>query len=185
MPTTPRPKGGRDDEQRNPLSLSHSCRRRPTNKYKHKYRHKYKHKQQPDQPAAGGTSLSPLHIPPFLMGKLKKSKASPAASAATQNTPDEAILDDLFAQLDAQETNKPPPPGKALGGATRAAPSTSSSDKKITMNGAMSSAKARFKVREVGPIFFSLSTLHSLALFPSILQRMCLNLFIYTYIHIY
>lgn len=94
-------------------------------------------------------SLSPLHIPPLLMGKLKKSKASPAASA-TPITQDEAILDDLFAQLDAQETNKPPP-RKAPGSAT---PSTSSSDKKITMNGAMSSAKARFKVREVGLHFY-------------------------------
>ena len=85
------------------------------------------------------------------MGKLKKSKASPAASA-TPITQDEAILDDLFAQLDAQETNKPPP-GKAPGSAT---PSTSSADKKITMNGAVSSAKARFKVREVG-LHFSFS----------------------------
>ena len=83
------------------------------------------------------------------MGKLKKSKASPAASA-TPIQQDEAILDDLFAQLDAQETNKPPS-GKAPGSATH---STSSTDKKITMNGAMSSAKARFKVREVGILLY-------------------------------
>ena len=88
--------------------------------------------------------------PPFLaMGKLKKPKASPAASV-TPVPQDEAVLDDLFAQLDAQhETNKPPLSAKAPAGD---APSTSSSDKKMTANGAMSSAKARFKAREVGAI---------------------------------
>ena len=98
------------------------------------------------------------------MGKLKKSKASPAATAAAMAaatatataTPaplhDEAVLDDLFAQLDVQEreTNKPPSRRKAP--SSGASPSTSSADKKITMNGAMSSAKARFRAREVSPI---------------------------------
>ena len=116
-----------------------------SNKQQQKQKQKQKQQQQLHDHRRPRPSLSPLHIPPLLMGKLKKSKASPAASA-TPIMQDEAILDDLFAQLDAQETNKPPPrkaPGSAI-------PSTSSSDKKITMNGAMSSAKARFKVREVG-----------------------------------
>lgn len=132
-----------------------------TNKYKrkHKHKHKHKHKQQQQRQQRDhrrpGTSLSPLHIPPLVMGKLKKSKASPAAASATPAPQDEAILDDLFAQLDAQqETKNKPPSGKALGGGAN--PSTSSSDKKITMNGAMSSAKARFKIREVGLHLFSL-----------------------------
>lgn len=102
-----------------------------------------------------GTLLSPLRLPlspPSLMGKLKKSKASPATNTPTPIPQDDAILDDLFAQLDAhsQETNKSP----ARKTPSSAAPSTSSSDKKLTMNGAMngamSSAKARFKAREVG-----------------------------------
>jgi len=98
------------------------------------------------------TLLSPLRLPlspPSVMGKLKKSKASPAASSPTPTPQDEAILDDLLAQLDAdaQGRNKPPA-GKPPSSAT---PSTSSSDKKITMNSAMSTAKARFKAREVGP----------------------------------
>lgn len=98
-----------------------------------------------------------------LMGKLKKSKASPAAtsaSATSTSTPtlqDETILDDLFAQLDAQDegtnNNKPPPATAAGKTPGRAGPSTSSSDKKMTMNGAMSSARARFKVREVGILY--------------------------------
>ena len=82
------------------------------------------------------------------MGKLRKSKASPAASA-TPTLQHETVLDDLFAQLDVQETNKPPA-GEAPSSPT---PASSSSDKKITMNGAMSSAKARFKAREVGATY--------------------------------
>jgi hypothetical protein len=89
-------------------------------------------------------SLGPPHNPLSLMGKLRKSKASPAASA-TPIPQDEAVLDDLFTQLDMQEKNKPPS-GMTPSGAS---PATSSSEKKMTMNGAMSSAKARFKAREV------------------------------------
>jgi len=82
-----------------------------------------------------------------LMGKLRKSKASPAASA-TPIPQDEAVLDDLFTQLDVQEKNKPPS-GMTPSGTN---PATSSSEKKMTMNGAMSSAKARFKAREARKI---------------------------------
>src|SRR5258708_73501 len=85
-------------------------------------------KRRDGTPASALLSPAPSqHNPPSsLMGKLKKSKASPAPPSAVPTPHDEAVLDDLLAQLDAQqETNKPP---SAKAPSRSATPASSSSD---------------------------------------------------------